>query len=193
MRRLTATFAAAAIAAGPRPLRPGRVRGSTRRRTERRSPGGGKCLSLRSSGGQATATSAAASIATTSLATSAGSIATTIRGSIAAGAAMGRAIAVATGNAYGRRDRVEGRRTFDSGYQGRPGVVFGPGGRGNERCFVDGAGRKGLPLRRLGPMQMKWPAMRRPLSFQPRRLRPEASASCSISGLSAAASSHFAQ
>lgn len=39
------------------------------------------------------------------------------------------------GNAYGRRN-------FDSGYQGRPGVVFGPGGRGGERCFLDGAGRK---------------------------------------------------
>jgi hypothetical protein len=46
------------------------------------------------------------------------------------------------GYAYGRRDRYEGRRDFDSGYQGRPGVVFGPGGRGGERCFVDGAGRK---------------------------------------------------
>jgi len=67
------------------------------------------------------------------------------------------------GNAYGRRDRDEARRDRDegrrgrdearrnrdearrpndSGYRGQPGVVFGPGGRGDERCSVDSAGRK---------------------------------------------------
>lgn len=51
------------------------------------------------------------------------------------------------GNAYGRRDRFEGRRSYDSGYRGRPGVYVGPGGGrggrgGGERCFLDGAGRK---------------------------------------------------
>lgn len=58
------------------------------------------------------------------------------------GRGYGNAYGRGYGNAYGRRDRYEGRRSFDSGYRGRPGVVFGPGGRGGERCFVDGAGRK---------------------------------------------------